>query len=596
MHPRNLFASLGSLGSGLAALGALIGLVVPGNAFAQPSPIPTGGPAGEEEAKPEGIAEAAPKADALLTTTPTAGPPEDRRKKFEVFTIDGYQRVRADWFKNLNLGFSDVTDGTGGRILGGSPFPRPLGCDLAGGPCGDSINTSNTRLRLLPTIQLTETMAVHAQLDLFDNFVLGEGTIQRSDQTVVARRAWAEVSTPLGTFKVGRMPDHFGLGVVRNAGLWANTDYASWATLWQPQILANVGGNNPVGYALDNDYGDSIDRAMFTTMIPGTPLRAAVAYDWINQQFVTGLNGQATDADDADDLRGWMVSVANIDAPSAFADRVARGKLALNYGARVDRRTQDWDYLPRVSLDDPLQLVKVDNKTYTVMAWIKAGWKKILFEAEAATTIGSIANAATIGRDGELDIRSWGGVARGSSYAMDGKLNFGLELGVASGDSGEAVLQGRTNVNQIGPLPGPTDDTIKRFRFNPAYNIDLILFRELIGTVSNAIYGRPWISYDLTKSIRFTAQNVTSAAYNEVATPGNARWWGLEFDADLFYRTNGFTVGVAYGGFFPLAAMNHPENLLLNGSSTERVFGTTAQNAGDAENAHTLQALFALEF
>src|SRR5688572_2030883 len=103
MHPRHLASS----GSGLAALlsGALF-VSGTGTALAQPSPMPPGGgPAGtgEEEPKPEGIAEAAPKAAGLLTTTPTLPPPRDRRKKFEVVSIDGYMRTRADWFKNLHL-------------------------------------------------------------------------------------------------------------------------------------------------------------------------------------------------------------------------------------------------------------------------------------------------------------------------------------------------------------------------------------------------------------------------------------------------------------------------------------------------------------
>ena len=33
------------------------------------------------------------------------------------------------------------------------------------------------------------------------------------------------------------------------------------------------------------------------------------------------------------------------------------------------------------------------------------------------------------------------------------------------------------------------------FRFNPAYNIDLLLFREILGTVSNAAYFKPWAAF-----------------------------------------------------------------------------------------------------
>src|SRR5262245_43551799 len=111
----------------LALAGLLI--LVPAAALAQPSPLPTGGPTGEEEPKPEGIAEEAPKAAGLLSTTPTLPPPRDRRKKYEVIHVDGYLRARGDWLKNLHLGFTDDT------TVGGAPFPRSTGCAIPGAPC-----------------------------------------------------------------------------------------------------------------------------------------------------------------------------------------------------------------------------------------------------------------------------------------------------------------------------------------------------------------------------------------------------------------------------------------------------------------------------
>src|SRR5512142_2539635 len=109
-----------------------VGLVIlgsAGEALAQMGPGPMGPmgpgmgpqtPAGEE--KKEGVAEAAPKTPGLLPTTPALPPPKGRRKRWKLFELDGYYRMRTDWFKNFNLGFND------GAGLGGSPFPRALGC------------------------------------------------------------------------------------------------------------------------------------------------------------------------------------------------------------------------------------------------------------------------------------------------------------------------------------------------------------------------------------------------------------------------------------------------------------------------------------
>src|SRR5687768_16331484 len=128
-----------------------------------------GGPAGEDdEDKGDGVAEAAPKTPGLLPTTPTLPPPKGKRNRFELFELDGYFRLRGDYFKNFNLGFRDDTD------LGGAPFPQPHGCaqpmegapGVVGRPCEDSIKSTNIRLRLEPKINVNETTSVHAQIDV----------------------------------------------------------------------------------------------------------------------------------------------------------------------------------------------------------------------------------------------------------------------------------------------------------------------------------------------------------------------------------------------------------------------------------------------
>ena len=98
--------------------------------------------------------------------------------------------------------------------------------------------------------------------------------------------------------------------------------------------------------------------------------------------------------------------------------------------------------------------------------------------------------------------------------------------------------------------------------------------------------------YDLTSSITFRAQNVTAAALRPVSTPGNSEMWGLEFDTDLGYEGNGFHAGIAYGLFLPLGAMNHPAADQLTGDG-DLGYGI---NVGDAGNAHSIQARFAVEF
>src|SRR6185436_9522278 len=78
--------------------------VGPNDAFAQISPGGGMGPGGPQqpagEDKKEGVAEAAPKTPGLLPTTPALPAPKSRRKRWKLIEIDGYFRLRTDWFKN----------------------------------------------------------------------------------------------------------------------------------------------------------------------------------------------------------------------------------------------------------------------------------------------------------------------------------------------------------------------------------------------------------------------------------------------------------------------------------------------------------------
>src|SRR5262249_5175670 len=152
LHPA-LWCALGTgvLVVGMPLAEAQIG---PGGAGLGPgTPRPQGG-----DDKKEGVAEAAPKTPGLLPTTPALRPPKARRKRWKLFEIDGYYRLRTDWFKDFNLGFPDPG-------FGGIPFPTALSCKstAANHPCDSSLQSANMRLRLEPTINLDEGTSVHVQ-------------------------------------------------------------------------------------------------------------------------------------------------------------------------------------------------------------------------------------------------------------------------------------------------------------------------------------------------------------------------------------------------------------------------------------------------
>lgn len=569
-------------------------------------------PSGED--KKEGVAEAAPKAPSLLPTNPTLPPPKARRKRWKVFEIGGYFRLRTDWLKNFNLGFIDDP------ALGGAPFPRALACrsTQSGRPCSDSLSSANMRLRLEPILNIDETTSVHVQADIYDNLILGSTPIgedlagvytdtnrpplvgldgtqsspsngKNTDRdAITVKRAWAEVGTPFGILKAGRMPNHWGMG-----------------------IWANGGGLDPISgaYNYDADYGDSVDRVSFSAQIPGTSLRAMIASDWNATRLVSnqtndnkGREGHPFDLDNSDDSNGWVGVISKMDSPQEFRDAVDRGDTVLNYGVYFEYKTQDWDVdLTNFTLGgtfDPTRYVPRSLKTYSPDIWAKLAVGAFSIEAELVGQLGSIDSLSDQGIAGTSKIRKFGGVGRAMWTGVDGKLRLGIEGGFATGDQWENSPPGATNIAYANRLGDPAvcnaqhSCTLRQFTFNRDYLVDLILWRHLFGAVTNAAYGKPFLQYDLTKSITFKLANITSFALKPVATPGNTSVYGTEFDADLGLSTERVFAGISYGLLFPLSAMNHPATDPTAGG-TGFGFGTSADgtttNVGDAATAHTIQ-------
>jgi uncharacterized protein (TIGR04551 family) len=580
-------------------------------------------PAGEE--KKDGVAEAAPKTPGLLPTTPALPPPKGRRKRWKLIEIDGYFRLRTEWFKNFHLGFLDRA--RNGSDLGGAPFPRAMGCyvDSPDPPC-KNLSNANMRLRLEPTINLDEGTSIHIQADVLDNLVLGStpvnqalgtysdtnlpplGAFGNSNQaapqagvnsdrdSITIKRAWAEVAIPLGILKFGRMPNHWGMG-----------------------IFSNSGGHDPIAgtYDLDADYGDTVDRVSFSALIPGTDLRAMLAADWASTRLTSnqtaagrGREGHPFDLDDTDDQDGWIGVISKMDSPQEFKDKVDRGDVSFNYGVYFEYKTQSWDndlngFTLGGNLNTVDRFVPRDMKTYTPDVWAKIGYGRWQLEGEFVAQLGSINKLGDLGKTVGADIRKYGGTVRVSWKGLENKLRLGVEGGGASGDQWDNLPQGNThisNANLLGTCATgtvcPIDTKLSQFMFNREYKIDMILWRHLIGAVTNAGYVKPFLGYDLSKSIALKVANITSFALKPVATPGNSTMYGTEFNADIAYSAGGLTIGIAYGVLFPFSAMSHP----ADESATNPVFNygtdpdTGQSNTGSASTAHTIQTRLSLTF
>jgi len=178
-------------------------------------------------------------------------------------------------------------------------------------------------------------------------------------------------------------------------------------------------------------------------------------------------------------------------------------------------------------------------------------------------------------------------------------VSLGLEAGFASGDSapgfgnspgtldstsGSPALPGYGSVEgpQYGVFDGRTDRSITNFRFNPGYRVDMILWRELLGNVTDAWYAKPSLRWDVVGGLVFDASLIYSQAVTAASTPSATRLnngvapLGIEFDTKLTYGTDdGFHGWLQYGLLQPLDGFS---------------------GAGSLTRAHALRAGLAIKF
>ena len=409
------------------------------------------------------------------------------------FDLHGYLRVRFDVLDNFDLNVGPTP--TTGQPIFPIPASDPRGSTLAGG---------NMRLRLDPTIRVGWGVSLHARIDILDNIVLGstpdglpsnvwypmsggstmmappsEGKNSYAD-SVRAKRAWGEVLLPIGVLSAGRM----GALIDWGTGFFINS-----------------------GSCLDCDLGDVGDRIAFTLPLVGHLFTFAFDFGASGPTSATlRADPQPFDLDRRDDVRSYALVFARYDTPLVVERYRAAGRTVVQYGVLAAFRTQDYD-LPTYYLTGdrsrsygPSDLVRRGLFAFASDLWFGLRRGPLTLDVEAALVLGQIDNVSL--QPGTEMVqrttsRQLGGVARAR---LDWpRLQVGLELGLASGDSAPGFGV-RPPLNQYSAQPGdlegpqlrlPGDTTVDNFRFNPDYHIDLILWRHLIGTVSDAFYARP---------------------------------------------------------------------------------------------------------
>ena len=527
------------------------------------------------------------------------------RPKLDFFQLHGYLRLRGDLFDNVDL--RRAADLSGYYL-----FPRPISDPDHRG----TLTSGNMRFRAEPTLNVSEQVRVLAQVDMLDNIVFGStpmglfstsqavgftiGTptqvppqngVNADRSSIVVKRAWGEVQTPVGLLSFGRMPSSWGLGILSHAGS-----------------------------GIDDDYGDSVDRLQFALTPLRTPIGSIVLvpmYEIVasgvtsqDVRFGRGL-GQPFDRDQIDDAKALGIKIARMDTDEELKRKLDRDETSVSYGLWYMYKSQGYEFpqwasgnglggvggstpvtggqpgsnaFPDVNPDAVVgPAVKRDAHAHVLDFWGRLQTRGFRLETEFAGIIGEV-GAAPSSTDpaaptiGPVLLRQFGGAVQASWKLAEGKLHLGGEAGFATGDrnpgfgnqpgrgpaqckpAGDQV-SGGVSCNFDGAKYDVGDGVmdVRNFRFNPAYRVDQVLWREIIGSVTGAYYLKPTVRYDLFEGLAATGAVVYSQAFYASSTPSTVHTpLGIELDLGLSYQSDdGFVAWASYGFLQPLSGMGY---------------------------------------
>jgi uncharacterized protein (TIGR04551 family) len=548
----------------------------------------------------------------------------------------GYFRFRADSFWNLDLD----TRGTSSVLAPVESLLDPDGPDNTFNETAEDTDLwneytdrgaehlagANIRFRLSPIFQITEKLRIHLELNMLDNMVLGStadgqyGDL-RAEVPLVAfsggqvpsyvniTQAYGEVNTFFGTIRLGRQASHWGLGILANGG-------GSYSALREPRV--SYRGLSMAGHGcVDCDFGDYVDRAMFITNLFDHYIALAWDYNYAGptDEASNEFFGQPRELSNYDDTRSYVFSIFSRPIrPEEIAARNRQIKElrrpAFDYGFYLVYRTQRLSaerYEPEDSPDDYTWFPRGARAVIPDL-WLRfqsepAFRTRIRLELEAAAIFGSIDNADpnAFNDDAQRDIRQFGAalefeyVRSALATGLNAGFATGRTLNDEGGDECNPVPSG-FNVNDSWAL-NSCEPTLTNFRFDRNYFVDMIMFREVIGTVTNATYFNPFFQYDLFSkqddNLGIRLDLITAFAADAATTPSGDGFYGVETDLTLYYREPNYGADISAGFYFPGSAFDAREGRQVDPTIRELTGNNNTYDRDVSANpAYTLQGRF----
>lgn len=344
------------------------------------------------------------------------------------------------------------------------------------------ISYNQMRLRLEPNFKLNDNLSLQAQFDVLDNVLFGTqstrelsiiapvvgvqtlppgaGSFYMSGPTAVGdngainvRRVWADILTPIGKFRIGRQPSHWGLGIFQNDGNERQGDFGDTADriLYLLQYDLMDAGSITGGLLWDIAYEAQFDPRTRGLAIPPPPnSRDTQQYGGIvvfeRPDFSVGVFGGLRRRNGADGATTMTVNDALGNATAAGID----GDTLLYFADLYGRYT--WE-----NYKFQIEGLYIGGKVTTGLA------------IGAIPFSGLGAGQGIIQLPSNQTIQTWNAAFEAEAhYKFGGAWKF--QAGFAEGDG------------------SPLSQRITQLGFRPDYQIALIMFNMPLGS-SPSLYG-----------------------------------------------------------------------------------------------------------
>ena len=437
-------------------------------------------------------------------------------------------------------------------------------------PSNGRMGLGDLRLRFDPVLHVAEWAQIRTQIDGVSNLAFGQqnnlarassdaltaSQLWTSDTGGIAsaasigvRRAWVHVRVlGMGDFDMGRMGDHFGLGMVRNDGRDLFADFQT--DVDRIQVSAEL-----FGFRLRAARDIVFKGPLSSTAVTGT----SVLTKGVNASVT---EGQPKVLEIGTDATRWLLQAESAKSPDAPG---------LKFAAALMYQSQDGgfygehgDCAAQKTCD---QLIPRTVRQFTPQLYLD--WRGKLADAplrlqlEGAFRYGTVANA---------DERSSTVTSKtmvGGGFAGKGEWRFGrnlvnFDLGLASGDRAGGFGVNDQDNWRTGAAPDASPRSfVTGYNFHRGFLVDNILFRDVIGAVANAWYVKPAWQFTLLEQgadqgLLLDVGVMAALAASDNATPGKATFLGLEPSAALWWKLAKTTAVLRAAYLLPGAALDAP--------------------------------------